>query len=194
MRHVRTTLDRSLPVRPPAARGDAAVVGGLRVPVRLEAPHREFLVPAAEARDGWAPVAERPPRTRGAPAYQVFDYPPVEGATAFLFYWRGAIETTFAAYLPHARQRDARLRLEFLMYTSRLLAQQGFPFEPHGAAHEHPFGTLLDDAAATRLGAVIDEVSRNRGFVLCGSAEDRRNDHRVVEPPPALDEILAAVE
>jgi hypothetical protein len=73
-----------------------------------------------------------------------------------------------------------------------LFVQHGFPFEPHGPADDHPFAVLLDDAGA-RLAAVIGEVSRNRGFVLCGSAIDRRNDARVVEPPPALDEILAAV-
>jgi hypothetical protein len=194
MRNVRTTLGRSLPARSTTSVGDAAAAGGVQPRLRLHAPQREFLVPAVEARDGWAPVAERPRCSSGTPAYQVFDYPPVEGATAFLFFWRGAIETTFAAYLPDVRRRDGRLRLEFLMYTGRLLARQGFPFEPHGAAHEHPFATLLDDAASNRLRSVIGEVSQSRGFLLCGSAEDRRNDHRVVEPPPALDEILAAVE
>lgn len=173
---------------------DPAADGSLAPRLRLEAPHREFLVPAIEARDGWAPVRQRPASAAHTPAFQVFDYPPVEGATAFLFHWRGAIETTFAAYLPQAHLRDGRLRLEFLTRAGRLLAQQGFPFEPHGSAHEHPFVAMIDDAATGRLRAVIDDVSRNRGFVLCGSAEDRRNENRVVEPPPALDEILAAVD
>jgi hypothetical protein len=162
--------------------------------MRLEAPHREFLVPAAEARDGWPPIGVRPRSAADTPAYQVFDYPPVEGASAFLFYWRGAIETTFAAYLPHAHLRDGRRHLEFLAHANRLLAQHGFPFEPHGAAHDHPFSVLAAEAASVRLAAVIEEVARSRGFVLCGSAEDRRNDTRGVEPPPAIDEILAAVE
>lgn len=162
--------------------------------MRLEAPHREFLVPAAEARDGWAPAPARPRRATDTPAYQVFDYPRVPRATAFLFYWRGAIETTFAAYLPDPQLRDGRIRLEFLTHANRLLAECGFPFEPHGAAHDHPFSALHGAAAVERLEAVIDEVSRRRGFVLCGSAEDRRNDARLVEPPPAIDEILAAVE
>ncbi len=145
---------------------------------------------ATDALTEWRAVEGRPPADGPGGAYQVFDYPGVRGATAFLFYWPGAIEITFAGYLPQEADHSPRRQLEFVTHLSRLLGQLGFPVEVHGVPSDHPFSGLAPGAAAARLREVAGTIGRNRGHVLIGLAEDRsRDDGRERdEEPTAADE------
>lgn len=140
---------------------------------------------AVDALAEWRAVHARPAEDSRGGAYQVFDYPRVPGATAFLFYWPASIEITFAGYLPNATGASQRVQLEFVTHLGRLLGQLGFPVEVHGAASDHPFVTLTGDPAAVRLRAVATDIGRNKGYVLIGLAEDTRRDaDRDEDEPP----------
>lgn len=129
---------------------------------------------ATDAIAEWRSVTERPPPEALAGAYQVFDYPVVPGATAFLFYWPASLEITFAAYLPQETGASPKRQLAFVTHLSRLLGELGFPVEVHGVKSDHPFAVLPPDPAAARLRVVAAQVARNRGYLLIGLAEDRR--------------------
>jgi hypothetical protein len=153
--------------------------------MRLDHSHQEFMTVATDALTEWRPVDARPPVDVPGGAYQVFDYPREPGATAFLFYWPASIEITFAGYLPGEVQSQRR-QLEFVTHMSRLMAQLGFPVEVHGAPADHPFVALSSDTASARLRHVAGYVSRNRGHVLIGLAEDTRRGADS-EPEPVAD-------
>ncbi len=131
---------------------------------------------ALDALAEWRATTARPPKDSTGGAYQVFDYPKVPGATAFLFYWPASIEITFAGYLPASAGTSQRLQVEFVTHMSRLMGQLGFPVEVHGAPGDHPFVALAQDPAVQRLRSVAGVVSTNRGYVLIGLAEDTRKD------------------
>jgi hypothetical protein len=155
--------------------------------MRLDHPHQEFMTVATDALAEWQPVDARPPADTAGGAYQVFDYPPEPGATAFLFYWPASIEITFAGYLPGEVQSQRR-QLEFVTHMSRLLAQLEFPVEVHGVPGDHPFLALASGDAAARLRNVAGYIARNRGHVLIGLAEDtRRGADSDSDPEPIAD-------
>jgi hypothetical protein len=162
--------------------------------MRLDHEHQEFMTVAQDALTEWRAVTARPDKDTPGGAYQVFDYPRVPGATAFLFSWPASIEITFAGYLPQATGASQRVQIEFVTHLSRLMGQLGFPVEVHGKAGDHPFQAKNGDAAATRLRAVATEIGRNRGYVLIGLAEDNRggDDRGADEEPesPATDDVL----
>lgn len=162
--------------------------------MRLDHEHQEFMTVAQDALAEWRAVTTRPEKDMPGGAYQVFDYPRVPGATAFLFYWPASIEITFAGYLPQSTGASQRMQIEFVTHLSRLMGQLGFPVEVHGKPADHPFRAQDGDAAAMRLRAVAMEIGRNRGYVLIGLAEDSRGgDDRSAdeEPePPTTDEAL----
>jgi hypothetical protein len=162
--------------------------------MRLDHEHQEFMTVAQDALTEWRAVTARPEKDTPGGAYQVFDYPRVAGATAFLFYWPASIEITFAGYLPQATGASQRTQIEFVTHLSRLMGQLGFPVEVHGTPGDHPFKAQDGTAAAARLRAVATEIGRNRGYVLIGLAEDTRggDDRAADEEPeaPAADDSL----
>lgn len=136
---------------------------------------------AVDALAEWRATLDKPPKDTPGGSYQVFDYPRLKGATAFLFYWPASLEITFAGFMPQEAGHSQRLQVEFVTHMSRLMGQLGFPVEVHGSKNDHPFTPLDAAGAATRLRTVAGVVSTNRGYVLIGLAEDNRRDG---EPEP----------
>lgn len=136
---------------------------------------------ALDALAEWRATLDKPAKDVPGGTYQVFDYPKIKNATAFLFYWPASLEITFAGFIPQDAGQSQRLQVEFVTHMSRLMGQLGFPVEVHGPKSDHPFTALDAVAAASRLRTVAGVVSTNRGYVLIGLAEDNRRDG---EPEP----------
>lgn len=143
----------------------------------LDRSHQEFVTVATDALAGWEPCVARPRTETAHGAYQVFDYPALPGATAFLFYWPHSIETTFAGYLPQESAVSGRSQTQFVVHFSRLLGQLGFEIKVHGDPADHPFVPLTGVSARDRLRAVAGVAMRNRGYLLTGLvAEPERRE------------------
>jgi hypothetical protein len=159
--------------------------------MHLDRPHQEFMAVALDALAEWRATLDKPAKDTPGGSYQVFDYPRLKNATAFLFYWPASLEITFAGFMPPEAGQSQRQQLEFVTHMSRLMGQLGFPVEVHGPKQDHPFKPLDATAAAARLRTVAGTVSTNRGYVLIGLAEDNRRDG---DPEPEAESPAIAAD
>lgn len=140
--------------------------------MQLDPTHRHFAAVANAALSDWQPTVDRPSEDAAA-CYQAFDYPPIHGATVFIFYWARAFETTVCGYLPEGTGRSQQRTAQFQIHACRLLNSLGLTPEAHGDPQDQPFALLVDGSARERLLSALDTVSRNRGFLFTASVADR---------------------